>query len=98
LQFYIFYRGICQSCLQSLQKTTITKDEFKLLSQSFMKNAVIGKNIFYASSPQELKRYMVFINSMNPYNLVIDGLNIAYALRTKSEPGSLKPVNKKRYK
>ncbi|XP_011496387.1 PREDICTED: mitochondrial ribonuclease P protein 3 isoform X2 [Ceratosolen solmsi marchali] len=85
-------RGICKSCSQLLQTTNINKEEFKQLSQSFMQNAIIGKNILYASSPQELKRYMIFINSMKPYNLVIDGLNVAYAMRTKTEAGSLKPI------
>jgi len=54
-----------------------------------MSNVVIGKNIFNNSSPQELNEFKDFIESTMPYDVVVDGLNLAYAYRGKVAENSL---------
>ncbi|XP_001603527.1 mitochondrial ribonuclease P catalytic subunit [Nasonia vitripennis] len=85
-------RGECSHCSQVLQATTLSKSDFKLLSTSVLSNLIVGKNVFCASSPQELKRYLLFVQTMKPYDVVIDGLNVAYGARKANEPGSLQSV------
>jgi len=48
-----------------------------------MSNVMIGKNIFNNSSPQELNDFKDFIETTGPYDVVVDGLNLAYACRGK---------------
>lgn len=64
-----------------------------MLSASILKNLIIGENAFCGTSPEELKRYILFIKTMKPYDIVIDGLNVAFSCRKRGEPGSLSHVN-----
>lgn len=61
----------------------ITNSEFKLLQESFMSHVVVGKNIFNNSTPQELQNFKDFLEVTGPYDVVIDGLNLAYAFHGK---------------
>lgn len=72
-----------------MKSVDVTDSEFKLLQDRFMSNVMIGKNIFNNSSPQELKDFRDFIEVTAPYDVVIDGLNIAYAYRGKINNDSL---------
>lgn len=67
----------------------VTDAEFKLLQDRFMSNVVVGKNIFNNSSPQELQDFKDFIEITAPYDVVVDGLNLAYAYRGKFNNDSI---------
>lgn len=54
-----------------------------------MTSVMIGKNIFNNSSPQELKDFQDFIEMTAPYDVVVDGLNVAYAFRGKIANNSI---------
>lgn len=54
-----------------------------------MSNVMIGKNIFNNSSPQELNNFKDFIKMTGPYDVVVDGLNLAYAYRGKISNNSI---------
>ncbi|VVC27280.1 Hypothetical protein CINCED_3A023283 [Cinara cedri] len=81
--------GRCTNCNQILKPVEITNSEFKALQESFMSRVVIGKNIFNNSSPQELNNFKDFIKNTAPYDVVVDGLNVAYAYRGKIANDSL---------
>ena len=70
----------------------MTENEFRILTTAILKEIIIGKSVYCSTSPQELKRYMNFVHTMKKYDVVIDGLNVAYAACRKQE--SMSPSNK----
>lgn len=42
-----------------------------------MEKVVVGGNVYYNSTPKEFKQFMQFLEKAQPYDIVIDGLNIA---------------------
>lgn len=72
-----------------MKTVEVTDTEFKLLQDRFMSNVVVGKNIFNNSSPQELQDFKDFIEITAPYDVVVDGLNLAYAYRGKVNNDSI---------
>lgn len=85
---------MCKNCNQLLKRVEVTDSEFKELQERFLSNVMIGKNIFMNSSPQELKDFKDFIEMTGPYDVVVDGLNLAYAYRSKIANNSLVSVVK----
>lgn len=84
-----FFSGKCRNCNHVLKTVEVTDAEFKLLQGCFMSNVVVGKNIFNNSSPQELQDFKDFIEITAPYDVVVDGLNLAYAYRGKLNQDSI---------
>ena len=84
---------MCQNCKKNLNQTTLDETDFKTLSDSVLKKLIVGKNVYCVTSPQELKRYMLFLKTMKPYDVVIDGLNVAYTGRKSGEKGSFDYVS-----
>ncbi|GLV35222.1 mulder [Carabus blaptoides fortunei] len=76
-------KGICHSCKQPLDKIKLDKDEFDKLKTVFMKNVIVGKNLFNKSTPEELDKFKQFVEKMGNVDMVIDGLNVAYSAGTK---------------
>lgn len=77
-------RGMCKNCRVSLPQITLTTDEFNTLSSAFLNPVLIGKDIFIKTRPEEFSDYQQFLERTSPYDIVLDGLNIAYASGTKS--------------
>lgn len=53
-------------------------EEFKRLKEAVMEIALIGNNTFLKSTPDEVSKFMRFIEKTAPYDVVLDGLNIAF--------------------
>lgn len=58
-------------------------EQFEELKSAILKNVIVGKNVFYKSTPEELRKFENFIKNMKKYDVVIDGLNVAYSSGTK---------------
>ncbi|XP_011310163.1 mitochondrial ribonuclease P protein 3 [Fopius arisanus] len=72
--------GVCSSCGHALQQLEVKNEDFEALFNSFVSKAIVGKDIYDKTDPQELTRFQRFIEKAKPYDVVIDGLNIEYTL------------------
>ncbi|KAF2902542.1 hypothetical protein ILUMI_03642 [Ignelater luminosus] len=79
-------RGSCLNCKQKLNKFELSQNEFENLKNAILKNVIVGKNVFYRTTPSELKHFQEFVADMKQYDVVIDGLNVAYCIGTKQSP------------
>lgn len=77
----------CGSCRTHLDEIALNTDEFRQLQEVFHEKVLIKDNIFIKSTPQEFNDFQVFLERTGPYDVVIDGLNVAYSV------GANKPVN-----
>lgn len=64
----------------------MTPEEFEKLKKEFLKNVVIGKNVFNKSTQDELNRFKDFVDKMDKFDVVVDGLNVAYSAGCKHPP------------
>ena len=86
-QIMIFYcRGNCKSCKRFLNPIKITKAEFENLRSAFLEKVVIGKDVFSKTTPAELENFKSYVKKTAPYDMVLDGLNIAYTTGKKNGP------------
>ena len=72
-------RGTCRHCNTLLEKNELTVTEYKMLTESFMNNVFQDQDIFLNTRPEELKYYKDFIAKSGPFDIILDGLNIAFA-------------------
>ncbi|KAH9525142.1 hypothetical protein Btru_000424 [Bulinus truncatus] len=71
-------RGVCSVCRSQMKEIEITDEEFSAVRNAFLNQVIIGKNIFYKSSVVEVKNFTHFIKVRNPFDVVIDGLNVVH--------------------
>ncbi|RUS84502.1 hypothetical protein EGW08_007741 [Elysia chlorotica] len=84
---YIHHRtGRCVNCQHQMERTAITEEEFKKLQQAFLDQVIVGSNIFYKSTPEEVKNFVQFVERTGPYDVVIDGLNVINKQRSPKQP------------
>ena len=73
-------------CQHQMERNEITTAEFEAIQQSFLEQVIVGKNIFYKSSPDEVQHFIKFVQKTGPYDVVIDGLNV---LNNKRNPNAV---------
>lgn len=88
IEFLIFVRATCNTCKKKLELLKVSPEEFENLKKEFFKSVVIGKNVFSKSTPAEVKRFEEFIEKMDKFDVVVDGLNVAYLVGSK-QPASV---------
>ena len=54
------------------------KQQFEELQKNFIKAVIEGTNVFLHTNPQELQRYRDFVEQNKPFDVIVDGLNVAY--------------------
>lgn len=79
--------GKCNACRQHLLPVQLSATEFKQLSHEFMDRVLVRDNVFLKTSPGELEKFHTFIDKNQPYDCVIDGLNVAYSRGSKMPIG-----------
>lgn len=65
-------------CQQSLAPVTVTVDELKRLKWTFFDRVVRGRNIFENTTESEWQQFEACIRENGPFDLVVDGLNVAF--------------------
>lgn len=78
--------GQCKSCQGKVEKLQLTDLEFSNLKGAFLKNVIVGKDIFIKSNPVEMAKFQDFISKLKPHDVVLDGLNIAYSNGVSTGP------------
>lgn len=62
----------------------LPEKDFEQLKEAIMQIALIGDNAFLKTTPDEVKKFTKFIEKTAPYDIVLDGLNVAF--RTYAHP------------
>lgn len=78
---------MCGNCSNTLDPVRINDDEFKLVRNEFMNKVVKGRDIYQKTTPEEWKRFERVIEENRPFDIVMDGLNVAYL--SKKYKGSM---------
>lgn len=66
-----------------MEKYELSTEEFEDLRKIFFENVIIGKDLFLKSNPDELKVFKEFVLGMGKFDVVLDGLNVAYSAGSK---------------
>ncbi|KAH0518232.1 Mitochondrial ribonuclease P protein 3 [Microtus ochrogaster] len=69
--------GHCSSCGRALESIHLSPEEYEFLKGKIMRDVIDGGDQYKKTTPQELKRFENFVNSCPPFDIVIDGLNVA---------------------
>lgn len=71
--------GNCSSCSQVLPSAQLNDKEFAKLSKNFLSDVMVRRDVFLKSNPDEMKRFVKFVEKSLPFDCVIDGLNAAFS-------------------
>nr|CAG4641165.1 EOG090X0CGF [Eulimnadia texana] len=71
-------KGCCTVCNKQLKSAALSVDQYKNLQQKFFDKVLTGSDVFIGSSPQEIERFQTLVKQTAPFDIVIDGLNVAY--------------------
>lgn len=71
--------GQCRSCRSSLPSNNLSGAEFEALSGTFFNDVILTRDVFLKTNPEEVNRYIRFVDKFHPFDCVIDGLNVAYS-------------------
>uniref|UniRef100_A0A182QC24 Mitochondrial ribonuclease P catalytic subunit n=1 Tax=Anopheles farauti TaxID=69004 RepID=A0A182QC24_9DIPT len=78
--------GKCSHCRGNLASIVVTDDQFQALREKFLQAVLINREIFNRTTPEELKRFQTFLKKTIPYDVVIDGLNVAFSSGNQKNP------------
>ncbi|XP_053553740.1 mitochondrial ribonuclease P catalytic subunit [Bombina bombina] len=70
--------GHCEACKQQLESIHLKPEEYSALKDVFLTTVIKGHDVFRKTTPQELQEFQHFVRSNPPYDVVVDGLNVAH--------------------
>ncbi|CAG9861360.1 unnamed protein product [Phyllotreta striolata] len=79
-------RADCRNCNQKLEKFDLDNEEFAALKTAIFKNVIVGRDIFVKTNPNEVNRFNEFISAQEEFDVVLDGLNVAFSAGTRHSP------------
>lgn len=77
--------GVCDCCGSQLESIQLTAEEYRQLKDSVMTNVIQGRDVFNKTTPEELERFKQFVKKRPPFDVVVDGLNVANIHKDKSK-------------
>ncbi|ERE72542.1 ribonuclease P protein 3 [Cricetulus griseus] len=84
--------GQCSGCGRVLESIHLSPEEYEFLKEKIMRHVIDGGDQYKKTTPQELKRFEKFVNSCPPFDIVIDGLNVAKMVFKNRESQTLLDV------
>ncbi|CAH2328363.1 Hypothetical predicted protein [Pelobates cultripes] len=70
--------GHCQVCQEQMESIYMKPEEYGALKDIFLNSVIKGTDTFRKTTPQELQDFQHFVHSRPPYDIVVDGLNVAH--------------------
>lgn len=78
-------KGVCDCCGSELESIQLTVEEYRQLRDSVMTDIIQGRDVFNKTTPEELERFKLFVKKKPPFDVVVDGLNVANIHKDKSK-------------
>lgn len=75
---FLFLSGTCKYCQSDLEPAWVSPEDYEELKTAFLNPVLIGKNIFLKTKPEEFNKFLTFLEKAAPFDVVLDGLNIAF--------------------
>ncbi|XP_065728369.1 mitochondrial ribonuclease P catalytic subunit isoform X2 [Phocoena phocoena] len=72
-----FESGQCLGCGKTVESIHLSSEEYEFLKEKIMRDVIDGGDQYKKTTPQELKRFQNFVKYHPPFDIVIDGLNVA---------------------
>ncbi|XP_020726210.2 mitochondrial ribonuclease P catalytic subunit [Odocoileus virginianus] len=69
--------GQCLGCGKTVESIHLSSEEYEFLKEKIMRDVIDGGDQYKKTTPQELKRFQNFVKYRPPFDVVIDGLNVA---------------------
>lgn len=69
--------GQCSGCGKTIESIHLSSEEYEYLKGKIMRDVIDGGDQYKKTTPQELKRFKNFVKYCPPFDIVIDGLNVA---------------------
>ncbi|XP_074852950.1 mitochondrial ribonuclease P catalytic subunit isoform X2 [Carettochelys insculpta] len=69
--------GKCPVCSQNLEDIQLNQEQYNMLKEKIIKDVIQGIDSYRKTDPQELEKFQNFVEKNPPYDIVIDGLNVA---------------------
>ncbi|XP_024903683.1 mitochondrial ribonuclease P catalytic subunit isoform X2 [Pteropus alecto] len=69
--------GQCLGCGKTIESIHLSPEEYEYLKGKIMRDVIDGGDQYKKTTPQELKRFKNFVKYCPPFDIVIDGLNVA---------------------
>uniref|UniRef100_A0A3P8UCC5 Mitochondrial ribonuclease P catalytic subunit n=1 Tax=Cynoglossus semilaevis TaxID=244447 RepID=A0A3P8UCC5_CYNSE len=68
---------LCPCCGSDLESIQLTVEEYQQLKDRVMTDVIQGPDIFTKTTPRELGYFKEFVKQRAPFDVVVDGLNVA---------------------
>lgn len=94
--FFIPFRGTCPNCAKSLAQSTITEEEFALVTENFENKVVHGEDIYLKTTLKEWNAFKELIAKKGPFDIVVDGLNVSFHSNKKKHCSDANKVSIRR--
>ncbi|XP_016053927.1 PREDICTED: mitochondrial ribonuclease P protein 3 [Miniopterus natalensis] len=69
--------GQCLGCGKTIESIHLSLEEYEFLKRKILRDVIDGGDQYKKTTPQELKRFQNFVKHSPPFDIVIDGLNVA---------------------
>uniref|UniRef100_UPI003AADE337 mitochondrial ribonuclease P catalytic subunit isoform X1 n=1 Tax=Centroberyx gerrardi TaxID=166262 RepID=UPI003AADE337 len=86
-------KGVCRCCGSELESIQLTNEEYQQLKERVMTDIIQGRDVFNKTTPEELQRFKTFVKKKPPFDVVVDGLNVANIIRGKQSETLLAVVS-----
>ncbi|XP_049763232.1 mitochondrial ribonuclease P catalytic subunit [Schistocerca cancellata] len=83
-------RGICQTCNKQLTPQLPTPTEYKQLQVAMLDRVLLSDDVFLKTSPKEVVHFQNMLKKNRTWDVVIDGLNVAFASGSSSSSNHAK--------